>query len=102
MPFKKRLKDFLEENHVKYITMIHSKAYTSQEIAAILHVPGKIFAKTVILNSGNGTVMAVLPATHRVNLDLFKQVAHTSQNAKSVQCRPSATFMICPPMWILP
>lgn len=77
MPFKKRLKDFLDENHVKYITMIHSKAYTSQEIAAILHVPGKIFAKTVILNSGNGTVMAVLPATHRVNLDLFKQVAHT-------------------------
>lgn len=79
MPLKKRLKEFLDENHVKYITMVHSKAYTAQEIAAALHVPGKSFAKTVILKADGKYVMAVLPATHRVNLDLFKQVAHASE-----------------------
>ena len=79
MPLKKKLKDFLDENHMKYITMIHSKAYTSQEIAAILHVPGKMFAKTVILKSENGYLMAVLPATHKVNFDLFRQVSHTRE-----------------------
>ena len=79
MPLKKRLKEFLDENHVKYITMIHSKAYTAQEIAAILHVPGKMFAKSVVLKSGEQFFMAVLPATHRVNLDLFEQVSHSHQ-----------------------
>jgi Ala-tRNA(Pro) deacylase len=79
MPLKQKLKDFLDENHVKYVTMIHSKAYTSQEIAAVLHVPGKMFAKTVILKSENGFQMAVLPATHKVNFDLFKQVSHNKE-----------------------
>ena len=77
MPLKKRLKDFLDQNHVKYVTMIHSKAYTAQEIAAVLHVPGKMFAKTVILKEDEKFLMAVLPATHRINMDLFKQVSHT-------------------------
>jgi Ala-tRNA(Pro) deacylase len=77
MPLKKRLKDFLDQNHVKYVTMIHSKAYTAQEIAAVLHVPGKMFAKTVILKEDEKYLMAVLPATHRINMDLFKQVSHT-------------------------
>lgn len=79
MPIKKRLKDFLDENHVKYVTMIHSKAYTAQEIAAVLHVPGKIFAKTVILKADDKYVMAVVPATHRVNLNTFKSIAHVKK-----------------------
>jgi len=79
MPLKKRLKEFLDENNVKYVTMIHSKAYTAQEIAAILHVPGRMFAKSVILKTDKGYMMAVLPATHKVNFDLFKQVSHTNE-----------------------
>ena len=79
MPLKKRLKEFLDENNVKYVTMIHSKAYTAQEIAAACHIPGQMFAKTVILKADGKYVMAVLPATHRVNLDLFKQVAHVKE-----------------------
>lgn len=81
MPLKKRLKEFLDEKHVKYVTMIHSKAYTAQEIAAALHVPGKMFAKSVILKADGNYVMAVLPATHHVNLDLFKQVSHCGKVA---------------------
>lgn len=77
MPLKKRLKEFLDENHVKYVTMIHSKAYTAQEVAALLHVSGNMFAKSVILKSGDRYLMAVLPATFRVNMDLFEQVSHT-------------------------
>lgn len=74
MPLKKRLKDFLDENNIKYVTMVHSKAYTAQEIAAILHVPGKMFAKSVIVKADGKYIMAVLPATHRINMDLLKQV----------------------------
>ena len=79
MPHKKRLKEFLDENQVKYVTMIHSKAYTAQEVAATCHIPGKLFAKTVILKADGNFVMSVLPATHKVNSDLFRQISHTKK-----------------------
>ncbi len=79
MPHKKRLKEFLDDHGVKYVTMIHSKAYTAQEIAATCHIPGKLFAKTVILKADGKFVMAVLPATHRVNTELFRQISHTKK-----------------------
>ncbi len=74
MPLKKQLRDFLDEHRVKYVLMSHSRAYTAQELAATLHVPGKNFAKAVILNADGCYVMAVLPATHRVNLERFRDV----------------------------
>ena len=36
----KRLKEFLDGHHVKYVTMTHSTAYTAQEIASLAHVRG--------------------------------------------------------------
>ncbi len=79
MPLKKKLTDFLDDQQVKYVTMIHSKAYTAQEIAASCHVPGRMFAKTVILKVDGKFVMAVLPAIHKINLDLFRQVSHSKK-----------------------
>lgn len=72
MPLKKKLTDFLDENNIKYVSMVHSRAYTAQELAAVLHVPGKLFAKSVILNADGKYVMVVLPATHKVDLEKFK------------------------------
>ena len=48
MPAKK-LKRFLDENHVRYVSIRHSPAYTAQETAASAHVPGRELAKTVML-----------------------------------------------------
>jgi Ala-tRNA(Pro) deacylase len=70
MPVKK-LKEFLDENGVKYVTISHSLAYTAQEIAASAHVPGKELAKTVIVKADDRMVMAVLPASLKVNFDLL-------------------------------
>lgn len=66
MPVK-QLKDFLESNKVKYLSMSHSPAFTSQEIAASAHVSGKQLAKTVIVKAGDKLAMVVLPASHHVN-----------------------------------
>jgi Ala-tRNA(Pro) deacylase len=71
MPSKK-LKAFLDENKVKYITVQHSSAYTAQEIAAIAHVPGKDLAKTVIIKIDGKMAMAVLPASYKVGFDHLK------------------------------
>ncbi len=68
MPIRK-LREFLDENKVKYLTISHSPAYTAQEIAASAHIPGKELAKTVMVRVGGKLAMAVLPAIDLVDFD---------------------------------
>lgn len=77
MPVKK-LKDFLDGQNIKYVTISHSKAYTAQEIAGSAHIPGKELAKTVMLKIDGKMAMAVLPASHKVNFDLLKKTVGAS------------------------
>jgi len=70
-----RLKDFLDDNGVKYTVISHSPAFTAQEIAESAHVPGKGLAKTVMVKIDGRMAMAVLPATCRVDLDLLREAA---------------------------
>lgn len=70
----KRLKDYLDENKVKYVKITHSRAYTAQEIAASVHIPGKELAKTVIVKVDDGFAMVVLPASRKINFDRLKSV----------------------------
>jgi len=65
MPAKK-LKEFLDNNHVKYVTIRHSQAYTAREVAQSAHIPGDQFAKTVIVKVDGKMAMAVLPAPHHL------------------------------------
>ena len=72
MPTKK-LKEFLDSNKIKYVSITHSSAYTAMEIAALAHVPGKDLAKTVMIKINGHMAMAVLPATHMIKMDLLKK-----------------------------
>lgn len=69
----KILKKYLDDNNIKYITINHSEAYTAQEIAASAHIKGDEFAKTVMLKIDGKMVMAVLPASYKID---FKNLAH--------------------------
>jgi len=71
MPSEK-LKSFLDENKIKYVSIKHSSAYTAQEIAAIAHIPGKDLAKTVIIKIDGKMAMAVLPASFKVSFENLK------------------------------
>jgi Ala-tRNA(Pro) deacylase len=75
----RRLKDYLDENNIKYVKITHSRAYTAQEIAASVHIPGKELAKTVIVRVNDGFGMAVLPASRKVNFDRLKTVVGNNE-----------------------
>ena len=77
MPVKK-LKAFLDESNVKYLTITHSSAYTSQEVAASAHVSGKEFAKTVMIKIDGQMAMAVLPASYHIDFDTLKDIFGTT------------------------
>lgn len=63
-----KLDEYLKQQHVSFERLPHRTAYTANRVAQLLHVPGKDMAKTVLLRSDHGYVLAVLPATHQVDL----------------------------------
>jgi len=83
-----RLKRFLDEHHVKYVTIHHSPAFTAQEIAASAHIPGKELAKTVMIELDGDMAMAVLPASARVDLQAFRRAA----GAETIKLAGEETF----------
>lgn len=74
MTMLKELASFLDENKVGYETIPHSLAYTSQEIAALEHVPGHQMAKVVMIKKDGRPIMTVLPADYRVDLDRLETI----------------------------
>jgi len=72
MPVK-RLKKFLDENHVRYVTIKHSTAYTSSEAAQSAHISGRDLAKTVVVNFDGKMGLVVLPSSGQINWDKLKQ-----------------------------
>jgi Ala-tRNA(Pro) deacylase len=68
-----RLREFLDNEHVKYVTIGHSPAFTAQEVAATAHIPGKELAKTVIVKVDGELTMIVLPASEHVRLKNLRE-----------------------------
>ncbi len=83
-----KLRNLLDQEHVRYITIQHSPAYTAQEIAASAHIPGKELAKTVIAKIDNKLSMLVLPASYKVHLKLLSETLDT----KNVELVPESEF----------
>lgn len=69
----KMLREFLDQNKVRYVTIKHSVAYTAQEIAASAHIKGKDMAKTVLIKIEGRLAMCVLPASNKIDFDLLKE-----------------------------
>jgi Ala-tRNA(Pro) deacylase len=68
----KTLKEFLDQEGVKYVTIIHSTAYTAQEVAASAHIKGKELAKTVMVKLDGRMAMAVCSASCKIDFDMLK------------------------------
>ena len=75
MPAQK-LKRLLDEQNIKYLSINHSPAYTAREVAASTFVPRREFAKTVIVDVDGEKVMAVLSASHHVDLVALRKLAN--------------------------
>jgi Ala-tRNA(Pro) deacylase len=78
MPAKK-LKEYLDKEKIKYVSIMHSTAYTAQEVAASAHITGKELAKTVIVELDGKMAMAVLPANRKIVLQDLREVTGSDQ-----------------------
>jgi Ala-tRNA(Pro) deacylase len=76
MPIQ-QLKEYLDANNVRYISIEHSIAYTAKEIADRIKIKGDQMAKTVMINLDGVMSMVVLPASCRIRWDRFTRAMGT-------------------------
>jgi Ala-tRNA(Pro) deacylase len=90
-----RLKDFLDTYQIKYSGISHSLAYTAQGIAALTHISGKELAKTVVVKVDNIFMMAVVPASQRVDLSHIKEALAAKSVALAAEEELQQLFPDC-------
>ena len=79
MTAPKEILDFLNKKEVNYELLEHPVAYTAQEIADKMHIPGGQVVKAVIVNADERLIMCVLPGIHVVDFDSLKQLTGTQE-----------------------
>lgn len=94
MPVQK-LKDYLDENNIKYVVISHSSAFTALEVAASAHLPGKELAKTVMVKIDGKMAMVVLPSSYKIDFDLLKDVTNAEQIELAEEDEFSSLFPNC-------
>ncbi len=94
MPVRK-MKEFLDRENVKYVTVTHSPAYTAQEVAQSAHIKGKDLAKTVIVQLDGQMAMAVLPANRKIVLQDLREVTGSDQVKFASEDEFKARFPDC-------
>ncbi|MEN8259919.1 MAG: YbaK/EbsC family protein [Pseudomonadota bacterium] len=83
-----RLKQYLDSQNIKYVSINHSLAFTALEVAESAHVPAEIMAKTVIIKLNGKLAMAVIPA----NAKLDRHHLGDTFGAKDVELADEADF----------
>lgn len=91
----KTLKDFLDTNKVKYVSIVHSRAFTAQEVAASAHLPGRSMAKVVIVELDGALAMAVLPANRKIVLQELRDVTGSGMVRFALENDFKARFPDC-------
>lgn len=68
MAMAQHVSQYLQEHEIPYDLVSHPHSSSSLETAASAHLSGDCVAKSVILEDDQGYLMAVIPATHRLDL----------------------------------
>jgi Ala-tRNA(Pro) deacylase len=74
------LQEYLDDNHVPYAVKRHKRTHCAFDTARAMHVPGERIAKAVVLTREGGFVVAIVPATARVRLDIIERMLQCPVN----------------------
>lgn len=91
----KMLKDYLDNNDIKYVSIMHSLAFTSVEVAKNSHIPSKEMAKTVIIKVDNELAMVVVPANMKADIELLKTALDSDNIKLSTEAEFTRRFPDC-------
>jgi len=88
----------LKDEGVKYEVIKHPTAYTAAEEAAVSHISGYEWAKTVIFyTEGGELIMAVLPASYHVNTAALGKLAKSGSLHLAEESEFAGLYPNCEP-----
>ena len=97
-----RLTEYLDDSGVAYEIVHHKLDFCAQHTAADTHTPGRAFAKTVVLKTGQGYVLAVIPANRKIDFglvhDLLGHDTHLADETDIAELFPDCEVGAEPPM----
>ena len=76
MAVAKSVKKYLQKEGVDYDVTIHAPRESASRSAQAAHVSGEQVAKSVVLHDGDEYMLAVLPATHRLEVDSLERLVN--------------------------
>jgi Ala-tRNA(Pro) deacylase len=64
---------FLSREHAEFSVIPHPRTETTQHLAEAVHVSGEHVAKSVLLRTTDNHLLAVLPASYRIDLSRLRK-----------------------------
>ena len=89
------IQEYLRNHRVPFTTLLHPPAPSASRLARSVHVPGRCVAKGVLVHAGGGYVLAVLPATHRIDLDRLAGVLGVNRVGLATEDEVARVFHDC-------
>ena len=90
-----RLKKFLDDHLVGFDVVQHDPAFTAQELAARMHVPGREFVKVVVVKLNGSYALAALPAHRRIDLRALARAAGVRKCSLATENEFQQLFLDC-------
>jgi Ala-tRNA(Pro) deacylase len=89
------IKEFLEQSGRAWEEVHHRPAYSAQREAAVTHVPGRLWAKTVVCFADGEPIVAVLPAHYRLDVERLRIAAKATAVRLAQEAEFAALFPDC-------
>ena len=80
-----QIADFLTDQQVAFEPVPHAPAFSANRLAKYLRISGSYVAKAVLLYGNEGFLLAILPATHRIDAQLLGEALGGSIRLASAQ-----------------
>ena len=77
MTIAPKVKQYLDSKGIVYDAVSHPRTYTSNQTAQAAHVSGEQLVKSVVIHHELGYFVAVVPATHRIDLGSLQDLMGT-------------------------
>jgi Ala-tRNA(Pro) deacylase len=86
---------YLRNRHVRFEVLLHRPAPSAARMAETVHLPGRIVAKAVLVRARESFVLAVLPSTHRIELDRLGAILGVETPRIATEAEVMAIFHDC-------
>jgi Ala-tRNA(Pro) deacylase len=93
----RKLTHYLKSHHVRYHVKKHPAAYSALTTAQVAHVPGKHFAKTVIVKVVGELRMFVIPAGDNLDINQLREILGTDDISLAKESEFEGLFSDCEP-----